>query len=286
MEAVKKTGLVIFLSLFIFTGLYSQSLSSSLDSQGRSYIQGLESYRKGDWNAASLFLRQAVASPLYSNADSWYILILSEIYAENYTAAVNDAEHFLATFEDSNLCPYVSYQKGRALHYLGQNDDAVIVLSDFCHHNPSNAMYPSALFWLAECFYDDYNFETAKALYEKLAADFPKDEKAPDAQFKLDLIAQREREQKLLYLLKMTGEEYLSSREEYEKQLKEYQTEDLVSLRRQLNAANQRIKELEENAANVKVPSSDNAVTDEEMAALKAKARQIQELLTEKTSGK
>ncbi|MBE6354577.1 tetratricopeptide repeat protein [Treponema sp.] len=284
MESVKKTFRFIIASVLIFT-CTAAAFSQELDARGRSYVQGLESYRNGDWTGASLFLRQAVASPVYSTADSWYILILSEMYAENYTGVVNDADYFLSTFEDSGLCPYVSYQKGRALHYLGQNDDAVIVLSDYCHQNPGDAMYPSALFWLGECFYDDYNFETARALYEKVVADFPENEKSPDAQFKLDLIAQREREQKLLYLLKMTGEEYLSSREEYEKQLREYQTEDLVSLRRQLNAANQRIKELEAGAAKAQVPSASNGVSDEEMAALKAKARQIQALLDEKNGG-
>lgn len=284
MESIKKTFRFIIASVLIFT-CTATAFSQELDARGRSYVQGLESYRNGDWTGASLFLRQAVASPVYSTADSWYILILSEMYAENYTGVVNDADYFLSTFEDSELGPYVSYQKGRALHYLGQNDDAVIVLSDYCHQNPGDAMYPSALFWLGECFYDDYNFETARALYEKVVADFPENEKSPDAQFKLDLIAQREREQKLLYLLKMTGEEYLSSREEYEKQLREYQTEDLVSLRRQLNAANQRIKELEAGAAKVQVPSASNGVSDEEMAALKAKARQIQALLDEKNGG-
>ena len=284
MESVKRTFRFIIASALVFA-CTAAAFSQELDARGRSYVQGLESYRNGDWTGASLFLRQAVASPVYSTADCWYILILSEMYSENYTGVVNDADYFLTTFEDSELGPYVSYQKGRALHYLGQNDDAVIVLSDYCHQNPGDAMYPSALFWLGECFYDDYNFETARALYEKITADFPENEKAPDAQFKLDLIAQREREQKLLYLLKMTGEEYLSSREEYEKQLREYQTEDLVSLRRQLNAANQRIKELESGAAKVQVPSVTNGVSDEEMAALKAKARQIQALLDEKNGG-
>lgn len=309
--------------IFCFALVFFSGKAKADEIQSMALIQGLEAYRNGDWESASLFLRKAVADSENSTAECWYILVLSQMYSENYAQAVNDANTFIRDFSDSELLPYVEYQKGRALHYLGQNDSAALILSDFCHQNPEDAMYPSGLYWLAECFYDDYNFETARSLYEKITADFPGSVKAQDAQFKLDLIAQREREQKLLYLLKMTGEEYLNSREHYEKQLREYQAGDLVSLRKQLNAANARIAELEkENEGNIaelnsiiqeqqaqlmeqksinqayesarsEVPQNvqvevhkKNSSIDEELATLKTKAAQIQNLLDEKNNGK
>ena len=280
MEFLRRKLLIsfFFLILFCIPGFSQKKNAPYL-------VQGLDAYRNGDWISSSLFLRKAAAGNESFSAENYYILILSDMYGENYPSCVNDCDYFLDRYPDSSLRTYIEYQKGRALHYMGQNDSAAILLSDFCHQNPDDDLFPSALYWLAECFYDDYNFDTAAPLYERIVAEFPDCSKAEDAKFKLELISQREREQKLLYLLRMTGEEYLSSRETYEKQLREYQTEDLVSLRSQLNAANKRIAELEKNAGSVKTPvDSSPAASNEDVKALKTRARQIQKLLDEKTA--
>ncbi len=308
--------IIVFFSILLLGNIFVFSANTQ-----DSLIQGLEAYKNGDWSSASFFLRKAVTSPENSSDNVWYMIIASQMYAENYETAVSDCDTFKRKFADSPLVPYVEYQKGRALHFLGQNDSAVLTLSGFCHQYPKNEMYSSALYWLGECFFDDFNYESAKSLYETIVADFPDSSKVQDAKFKLDLIAQREREQKLLYLLKMTGEEYLNSRENYEKQIREYQTQDLVSLRRQLNAANSRIKELEDAASEtlnaVKLRSQNEAkqnvlssqenledssqqalplqqasssrkkaVSDEEMSMLKAKAELLQAILDKSTETK
>ena len=59
------------------------------------------------------------------------------------------------------------------------------------------------------------------------------------------MIAQREREEKLVYLLKVTGEENLSAREEYERQLRLFQSQDKMGVRKALSDAENRIAELE-----------------------------------------
>lgn len=254
-----------------------------------SLVQGYEAFKNGEWTSATFFLRKAVGVPANATAEAWYMLIMSEMYAENYSSAVADCNSFLSSYSDSSLISYVQYQKGRALHYLGQNEDAVLILSDFCHQNPDNEMYPSALYWIAECFYADYNFDTARTMYERIVANYPDDSKASDAEYKLDMISQREREQKLLYLLKMTSEEYLSSRESYEKQLKQYQTEDTVNLRKQLKTANARIAELEAAASDTiiaaKKATQSVKTEDPDVVALKAKAALLQRLLDESEAG-
>lgn len=285
-----------------------------------SLVHGLESYRSKDWISSTIFLRRALSSKKNSSADILYMLIMSEMYSGDYEAAVVDCDTFLASYPNSTLVRNIQYQKGRALHYTGQNDQSVIILSDFCHQNPDSRMYPSALYWIAECFYEDYNFDTARSLYEQIVTEYPNDKKAVDAKFKLDAIVQREREQKLLMLLKETGEEYVSSRETYERQIKEYETQDIVSLRRQLNEANARIAELEKAEAEAKLkpavlpsvsevpaktevvvsetPVVENAVfvtpannmtsrkgiSVEELLELKIRAAQLQRLLDEKYS--
>ncbi|MCQ2240471.1 tetratricopeptide repeat protein [Treponema sp.] len=286
---------------------------SSLETE--SFVQGLVSYKKGEWADASVYLRQSVNNAEYATDSNWYLIIMSEVYSGNYDAAISDCDFFIDNYSESQLLSCVEYQRGRAYHNVGLNDNAVMALSSFCNEYPDSDMYSSALFWIAECFYDDYDFETARALYERIVAEYPESPKRADAEFKLYLITQHDREQKLLYLLRMTGEEYLNSRENYEKQLRMMQTDDMTELRKQLRAANARILELEsagsvmaspvvpvpanvpevsdiaeespvvaeeENYSPVEVQTASAAQADEEMLSLKAKAALIQRLLNER----
>lgn len=282
-----KAKFVFLLAAFMLAAVPCAA-SSADDAQA--LVQGFDAYRSGDWTSAIFLLRKAVSVPANSTPETYYVLIMSEMYAGDFSAAEKDCSYFISAFNDPSLKPFVMYQRGRALHYLGQNDEAVLVLSDFCHQNPENEMYASALYWLAECFYADYNFDTARTLYERIVIDFTNDAKAADAEYKLEIISQREREQKLLYLLKMTSEEYLSAREAYEKQLKQYESEDLQSLRRQLRAANNRIAELEAAASETitaaRYANSSSKTEDPGIAELKTKALQLQNLLDKKYGNK
>lgn len=308
---IKHRYLLPFLLALLLTSVHAQNI------QNDSLLDGYLSYQKGDWTNAAFFLRKAATDPSVSNDSVWYMIIMSEMNMEKFSNALTDCNYFMQTFNDSSLLPNVKYQRGRILHYVGQNDNAVLELSDFCHENPESPVYSSALFWIAECFYEDYSFETAKTLYERVVSEFPESSKVEDSLFKISLINQREREEKLLYLLKLTGEEYLSARETYEKQLRIYQTEDAKELRKQLAQARERILELEYNAANnmtysqsgpvVESLSSENTrneavpesktdgntskaskgpVSDEEIFTLKQKAALIQKLLDSKYQGK
>lgn len=266
----------------------SGSLSES------SYVQGLACYRNGDWADASVLLRHAARSEQYSDDSVWYMIIMSQIYAQDFSAAVNDSGYFISAYPESSLLQAVKYQRGRALYCAGQRDRAVLELGSFCSEYPESRMYDSALFWIAECFYDDYDFETARALYEQILAEYPGSAKKEDAQFKLYLITQRDREQKLLYLLKVTGEEFLSAKESYEKELRFMQSEDMAELNRQLRLANARIRELEEGSGGEPAQESQARTSggngmpysDEELYSLKRKSALIQSILDEKYGGK
>ncbi len=225
-------------SLFVCMPLSAGSYTS--DQQ-----QGFDAYRKNDWTSAMFFLRKAGSSTTGYDSETLYMLVMSEMYAGEYKSALSDANLFLQKFASSRYAPYMHFQKGRALHFLGNNEDAVLVLSDFCHQNPKNELYASALYWIAECFYNEYNFDYARSLYERVVQDFPTDAKATDSRYRIEMIAQREREEKLVYLLKVTGEEKLAAREDYERQIKLYQTEDKMGLRKSLSDAEARIAELE-----------------------------------------
>lgn len=235
---------LIFLASFYGLGS-AQSSKKISENENANLSQGFEAYKNEDWVSAMFFLRKVVAAPGSASDENLFMLIKSEIYAGEYKQAQADCEKFLNQFSFSPYSEYIQYQNGRLLHLLARNEDAVLSLSDFCHQNPESDMYPLALFWIAESFYDEYNFDSARGLYERIVADFPACEKAPLAQYKLDLIERRAREEKLLYLLKVIGEENLSTREEYERQLRVYQLEDQLGVKKELIDAQARIAELE-----------------------------------------
>lgn len=234
---------VFVMPFFFVSGLFADG-KYSFDQE-----QGFESYRKNNWTDAMFFLRKAVASPSGYDAETLYMLVMSEMNGGEYMQALQDASLFLQKFPDSFYVPYMQFQKGKALHLLNRNEEAVLVLSDFCHQNQDSELYPSALYWIAECFYEEYNFESARSMYERIAGDFPECSRAVDSKYRIEMIAQRQREEKLVYLLKVTGEENIAAREEYERQLKLLQTEDKLGLKKALSDAEDKISSLEEQLA-------------------------------------
>ena len=94
---------------------------------------GYEAYRKQDWTSASIFLHRAVTEPKNNTDNIWYMLIMSEMSLGDYDSVISDCNYFERQFPRSDLLSFVVYQKGRAQHYNGQNEDSVRTLSDFCH---------------------------------------------------------------------------------------------------------------------------------------------------------
>lgn len=275
--------------ILLFSPLCARKYSSDQE-------QGFEAYRKGDWASAMFFLRKSGSSDAGYDEESLYMLVMSEMNAAEYKAALSDTGLFAESFPYSNYAPYMQFQRGKALHLLGRNEDSVLALSDFCHQNPDSELYASALYWIAECFYAEYNFDSARALYERIVMDFPSDTKVRDSRYRIEMIAQREREEKLVYLLKVTGEENLAAREDYERQIRLYQAQDSLGMRKSLADAQSRISELERQLASQKASASasDNAPDggpkedrgdsfdiDPEVEALKKKAKFLQYLLEE-----
>ena len=211
---------------------------------------GYKAYRAGDWTTALLVFKKAVVTKGYATEENYFMLVMAEMFAGSYNDAVRDTVEFTRLFPDSAYTSYIAYQRGRALHLTNDNTLALSELTEFCIKWPEHELYPSALFWIAECLYTSYNFEDARALYQRIVTDYPNEAKVVDARHRIDAIAQRLREEKLLYLLKVTGEEYLAAKEEYEKQLSYNKLEEVIQLQRQMRTLNTESdalkKELEE----------------------------------------
>lgn len=235
-------------------------------------LQGYEAFRSEDWVSALFFFRRAVNTTSDSE-ETWYMLILSEMFAGEYSSAIDDCDRFVMQFPSSNYYPLVLYQRGRALYYQQQFDDSVVQLTEFCHLYPEHELYPAALFWIAESFFSEYNYSAAEALYERIVSDFPYDAKAADSQSRLRDIGQAEREEKLLYLLKVTGEEYLAAKESYEKQLRQYQADGSDGVYEQLK---KRSSELEALHAELEQMLQKNIDLENQISALEEQNKLLQ----------
>lgn len=293
-----KNLLVVFLlGISFFSPVFAQNSGAGVASVA--FVQGAKAFSSGEWMSAIFQLRKAVSYSENNNAETWYMLIAAEMYAGEYKNAFQDCELYLKNFPGSPYTSYVLYHKGRALFFMGEYENSILVLSDFCHQYSDHEMYASALYWIAESFFAGYNYDEAKVLYETVVNDYPDDAKAPAARFRIDTIAQNFREEKLLYLLKETGEEYLAAKEEYERQLKYAGAENsgevrrrILDLQKNVSELEKKVQDLTEENSSLKASLDERQVqeseakrqSDEFILELKRKAQQAQELLDGKNS--
>lgn len=234
------TGILILCLLLNAAGLAAESAQNSL------LVQGLEAYRRGDWTSALFFLRRAGTQPENVNAETWYVLVMSEMYAGDYESVLSDGVYFVESFPSSPYVPQVEYQMGRASFIREEYADAVESFTAFCNAYPDHELVPSALFWMGESLYQTFHFDEASAIFERIVKDYPDSPKVTESAFRIELLNQRTREEKLLYLLRVTGEEYLAAREDYERQIRETQTDEAVNLKKAITALQAQVDELQE----------------------------------------
>lgn len=273
------TGSALLL-FFIASPIFANDINSAAF-----YSEGCSAFSRGEWDSAVFLLRQTVSDPAFNTADANYMLITAEIYAGDEKSALSDCDEYLNSFPNSFYYSRIQYTKGKLLYKLKEYEKAIITLSDFCHKNQNSELYPSALFYIAESLYADYKYEEAEAIYERIVKEYPDTEKVSASQYRLESIAQRSREEKLLYLLKQTGEEYLSAKEDYEKQLKlsnsdSITREKLVDIQQKNKDLEEQIQEMEDQIQQLKILQAEK---DAQIAQKEAdEQKRIQEAELEK----
>lgn len=277
---LKKIFAVLGLLSCIFTFAFTESNATA------AFVEGCQAYSRGEWENAIFSLKKAIAYNENPDADVYYMLISSELYNTDYTSALNDCDLFLDTFPMSLYSARIQYFKGRILYCLGDYEMSIIVLSDYCHQYQNDEMYPYALFYIGESLFAGYKYEEAAAIYERIIADFPDSDKVSPSQYRLESIAQRNREEKLLYLLKQTGEEYLAAKEEYEKQLRMYNSDTIASARQKLLETQQKNEDLESQINDLEKEIT--ALRNEVAASEKARQAEVEKnkMLIEQSANK
>lgn len=183
----------------------------------------LEAYSRSDWAQVSALCKKGMADRTISEADGLYWLVLSEMSAGNYAAALNSSTEYLTSFSNGRDRAEIMYQRGRALYELNYKEDSIKQLYDFVKAYPNNDKVSFGLFWIAESLFDFKNYERASLFYRMVIDDYPASPKREAAAYRLEIIEQRKREEELLQLLKVTHEESLKAAEDYEKKVQRYE---------------------------------------------------------------
>ncbi|MBQ0163498.1 MAG: tetratricopeptide repeat protein [Treponema sp.] len=262
MKSKKSLFCILILGALISANAFSQVAEFDADSVDVNYAatyeasetlsDALNAYKTGDWKTSIFLFKKLHSNPSNITPETLYMLIMAETYSGNYKQAAASCDIFIKNFPHNQYVELVTYQKGKNLYHVNDYEKSIITLSDFCHSHTTHPLYAASLFWIAESFYASYNFDSAKPLYERIVTEYPDDSKAKDAKYRLDVIAQRSREEKLLYLLKQTGEDYLSSRESYEKTLKQYNVENSVGVNNQIRELRSQKESLDSDLAEQK----------------------------------
>lgn len=269
---MKKIICAICVGLFAFVFFAQETAQAA-------FVQACNAFRANDWISAQILLKKASAYKENDTEEVGYMLVSADMYAGDYAAALVDCDRFLNRFHDGRYAPHINYHRGRALFCSGKYNEAIMALSNFCHENPDHELYPSALYWIGESFYADYSYEDAARFYSRIVSDFPKSEKVSPAIYRIDTIGQREREEKLLYLLQQTGEEYLAAREEYERQLRtqNFGTVADAEMRRRLLELQVKNGELENKTGEMQ--EIINRLTEENMRYANSRSDYLEEIL-------
>lgn len=241
-----KCNFFYFLNFFLIFSCFSLNANVNQSSALSAFVEGCTAFSDGEWDTAVIALRRAISYKENQTPETYYMLSSAENSFGDYESSLETCEFYLKEFPDSFYEKNVEFLKGKVLFNLGEYEKSYNHLQEFSEKYSDDLLYPSALFYIAESCYASYEYDKAEDIYKKIINEYPDCEKASAASYRLESIGQRTREEKLLYLLKQTGEEYLSAKEEYERQLRLSNSDSVSSTREKLNEALQKNRELEE----------------------------------------
>lgn len=245
MKASGKTFFAVCFALFLCAASLVQAQDTLRYAYDEDLVYGLEAYKNKDWSNALFFLRKASGVKESSSEEVWLLMILTEMHVSDYYAVLRDADVFSRRFPSSRYIPHIEYQIQLARFGLGLYEEAAEGFSAFTATYSDHPLLPSALFWAGESLYRQYEYARALPLYKRVVDEYPESSKYAESVYRIELLKQREREEKLLYLLRVTGEEAASAREDYERQVKLLQGEEALSLKRNVQKLEEKLAALQ-----------------------------------------
>ncbi len=192
---------------------------------GERLDQGLSLFERSDFaGSLSVFqglLLDAKAKAHHPAAAYWSALAF--VGLKDYQNADRQIGLFLAKYQGDPLYADALYQQGRIAYLAKDNERALRTFQTFLESFPDSDLYASALFWSGECLFQLGRLEQAERVFQAIVKGYPEGVKTEAANYRLNLIDLKYREDELLMLLKWSHEESLRIVEEYQRREKAYE---------------------------------------------------------------
>ena len=267
---------------------------------------GVELYSQGKWREAVSELRrvQAEADTRALRGEALFWISLSELSAGGYEEALRDMASLEEIDPKNQRVRELPYHRGRIFYYLGQYDEAIVLLSDYGNSfvpgprgvlgHQENLKKAAALYWTGECLFSMGQLDMAADIYTLITKEYPLSPKYEASVYRLALINQKKVESELLVLLKWTHEEALRNMEDfrrkettydqalgaYQKRIANLYERPEEGYREQLESAEERIRFLEGRLN--QESSGQEAVSEESnerLLILKMNAQELESLI-------
>ncbi|MDR0586712.1 MAG: tetratricopeptide repeat protein [Treponema sp.] len=208
----QKAFFLLLAGISISVSIFSQSAETALQ-------RGLRLYGEGSFAEAVSELRN-VDPGNNDYPDALYWIGLSQLSSGNYRSALETLDTLEALYPGGK--PELPYHRGRILYYLGNYEEALIVLSDYSARENDKTLKAASLYWAGECLYALGQLDTAETVFAGVVEKYPGSSKYQAALYRMELIKQKKVEAELLSILNWTHEESLRIQEEYQRREKDY----------------------------------------------------------------
>ena len=188
-------------------------------------LDAIDYFGNGKYNEALLNCRDVILDPRLEalHADAYFWMAKSYLALNEYAEAEKNLEFYLLNYRDNDFYEEALYQKGRLLYLQGEYESSIQIFFQFQDIYPKSVFLANSYFWIAESLFMMGNLEDAYAIFSMITKTFPTSYKVEAAAYRMKLIEQKDRENELLKLLKMSHEDNLKSLEDFQRREREYE---------------------------------------------------------------
>jgi TolA-binding protein len=227
------------LRFIVLAILMSMAVQIVLFAQSDLLNEGIEAFRKSDFESAMVSFREVLLSDDLdedTEGAAYFWLAKSALGMGRLNEAERNLEYYLRSFPDHDYVVEGRYQRGRILYLEEDFEGAIQAFADFIRAHEESPFVANATYWSAESLFNVGRLDESKQMFEAVLQDFPTSFRVEAARYRIALIELNAREQELLKLLQWSHQEYLQAQDEFNRREQAYQ-EAIASYQRRLQSA-------------------------------------------------
>jgi TolA-binding protein len=227
-EAMKRNVIGLLCLLVLTSAVYGQETSEAADGQ-ELVSEGIESFEAGNYQQALSTFREVLFEPGFSGEhdDAYFWIARSALALNRLEEAAENLEFFISAYPEHPRFAEAHYLRGRVLYLQADYAQAIRAFEDFIQRFPESPFIANAYYWTGEAVLALGRLDQAERLFLTVIRDFPRSFRVEAAQYRVNIIELRRREEELLQLLRWSHEEAIRSADEFRR--RERELEEAVS---------------------------------------------------------